>query len=78
MITKINIKTNGKQSTTIDLKPLSGYQSLRESLPEEQGICLPEKGQQKWGQPSFLWERVPKSGSNNREGPLPCPHQMCL
>ena len=53
-------------------KNLFSSQSLRESL------CLLAEGQQRWGQPSLMWEGVPRSENRNREGSLLCPLQMYL
>ena len=79
MANKISIKTHLKQqSTTIHLKPLSDHQSVRKSLPEEKGLCLLAKGQQRWSQPGLQWEGVPKSGSSNREvSPHVSPRNIC-
>ena len=72
MINKIKTKHFQKQqNTTIHffLKIL-----FRTPVTKEK----PAEGQQRWGQPNFLWEGVPEIRGSSREGSLPCPDQVHL
>ena len=54
-----HVQSNKSQQSIQNPNP--GSQSIRESLPEEGGLCLLMKGQQRWGKSGFQWEGVPKA-----------------